>query len=138
MNNKKINIDDYTKHLIQKGDVLQPNMDFTKNVMGKILKNPEVKVNFVSKEDQQWNIWLIISMLSIVVGYLVFFFIKHGFNFSQEAQSFENISFVKGIIEFFTQLWMELSISPYILISIIGVIILLVLDKTIVKYIYTI
>jgi hypothetical protein len=138
MNNQKLNIDEYTKQLIQKGDVLQPRADFTKNVMGKILRDPEVKVSFVTKDDKQWNIWLIISMVGVFIGYLGFFLAKNGFSFNKGVQSIENISFIRGISVFFSQLWSELSISPYILLAIVGVIILVILDKTIVRYLYTI
>ena len=37
-----------------------------------------------------------------------------------------------------TNLFQELSLSPYILIALLGVVILVVMDKTIVRYLYSI
>jgi len=134
MNNKKLNIDNYTRELVKKGGLEQPNVDFTKNVMSRILKDPSVKLNFVSKDDKQSNIWLFMAIGIMILGYSIYYFVENGFNFS----SVETPGFFKVFIGFFSNLFNELSLSPYILIAIIGVIILVVLDKTIVKYLYSI
>ncbi len=134
MNDNKLNIDNYTRELVKKGGLEHPDANFTKNVMSRILKDPSVKLNFVSKDDKQSNIWLFISIGAMIIGYSLFYFIKNGFNFS----SVETPGFLKVFMGFFSNLFNELSLSPYILLAVIGVIVLVVLDKTIVRYLYSI
>jgi hypothetical protein len=138
MNDNKLNIDSYTHELVKKGGVEQPDANFTKNVMSRILKDPSVKLNFVSKDDKQSNIWLFISIGAMIIGYSIFYFIKNGFGFVSDAGSIEIPSFFNVFADFFSNLFNELSFSPYILLAVIGVIVLVVLDKTIVRYLYSI
>jgi len=138
MNSNKLNIDSYTRELVKKGGVEQPSDNFTKNVMSQILKNPSVKLNFVSKDDKQSNIWLFISIGAMIIGYSLFYFIKNGFSFTSISETVETPIYFKVLADFFSNLFNELSLSPYILLAVIGVIVLVILDKTIVRYLYSI
>jgi hypothetical protein len=138
MNNNKLNIDNYTRELVQKNGLEQPSANFTRNVMSQILKDPSVKLNFVSREDKQSNIWLFIAIGAMILGYSVYYFIKNGFSFTSLNETVETPIYLKVIADFFSNLFNELSLSPYILLAVIGVIILVVLDKTIVRYLYSI
>ena len=138
MNSSKFDIDGYTKKLVNKGDVKQPGSDFTKNVMSQILKDPSLKISFITKDDKRSNIWLFISIGVMIIGYIIFFFIKNGFSFSQSADTFQTPSYLSVFAEFFSKLWNELSLSPYILLALIGVVVLVIMDRTIVKYLYSI
>ncbi len=138
MNNNKLNIDDYTRELVKKGGVEQPDANFTKNVMSQILKDPSVKLNFVSKDDKQSNIWLIIAVGVMILGYSVYYFVANGFNFTSLTGSIETPAYFKVLTDFFSKLFNELSLSPYILLAVVGVVVLVVLDKTIVRYLYSI
>jgi hypothetical protein len=138
MNNKKLNTDEFTKELISKGGIQQPNSNFTINVMSQILKDPALKVNFISKDDKNSNIWLVIVISIMIVGFSTFYFIKNGLNFSNISEGFQTPSYFQAFADFFSQFWNEISLSPYILIALIGVVILVVIDKTIVKYLYSI
>ena len=40
--------------------------------------------------------------------------------------------------DFFIRLWSEFSFSPYILIAFLGILLLILFDKIIIKYLYTI
>ena len=136
MNNHKLNIDDYTKELISKSEAEQPGGDFTKNVMSQILKDPSVQVSFITKDDRNSNLWLIISI--VIMFAFVFYFIKNGFSFNNIGESLKTPSVFTFFANFIAKFWNELSLSPYILIALIGVIFLVVIDRTIVKYIYSI
>jgi len=138
MNNNKLNIDNYTRELVKKSGIEQPNANFTRNVMSQILKDPAVKLNFVSKEDKQSNMWLFIAIGAMILGYSVFYFVENGFSFSSLTGSIEKPGYFKVLAHFFSNLFNELSLSPYILLAVIGVIVLVVLDKTIVRYLYSI
>ncbi|MCK5028640.1 MAG: hypothetical protein KAR57_03335 [Bacteroidales bacterium] len=138
MNSNKLNIDSYTRELVKKGGIEQPGDNFTKNVMSQILKDPSVKLNFVSKDDKQSNIWLFIAIGVMILGYSVFYYVENGFNFTSLADSIETPGYFKVLANFFSNLFNELSLSPYILLAVIGIIVLVVLDKTIVRYLYSI
>ena len=105
MNSSKFDIDGYTKKLVNKGDVKQPGSGFTKNVMSRILKDPSLKVNFITKDDKQSNIWLFISIGVMIIGYIIFFFIKNGFSFGQSAENFQTPGYVSAFTEFFSKFW---------------------------------
>lgn len=137
MNNNKLNIDKYTKELVGKAEVQQPGSDFTKNVMKQLLKDPEVKVSFITADDKKSNFWLIISMIIMVTGFFIFYYIKYGLNFTKVTEEFKSSGYLKAFSDFFSELWTELTISPYILIALVGVIFLVIIDKTIVKYLYS-
>lgn len=137
MNNKKLNTDKYTQDLISKGGIQQPASDFTKDVMSKILKDPEVHVSFVTSDDRKSNIWLIISMAIMVVGFFVFYYFYYGLNVDKVTSGLKTTVNTSAFADFFSKLWTELTISPYILIALAGVVLLVVIDKTIVKYLYS-
>ncbi|MFC2151785.1 hypothetical protein ACFLSE_04585 [Bacteroidota bacterium] len=138
MNNNKLNSDEFTKKLISKSEIQQPTDGFTKNVMNRILMDPAVKISFISKDDKQSNIGLVISIGVMILGFLIFYFIKYGLDFSQISDGFHEPAYLKALTNFFSSLWNELSFSPYILIALIGVIFLVFIDKTVVKYLYSI
>ena len=138
MSNNKFNIDTYTSKLVNKGGLEQPDANFTEKVMNKILKDPSVNINFITKDDKQSNIWLFISVSVMIVGYLFFYFIKNGFNLSESVGSVQTPGYLKVLTDFFENLFAELSLSPYILLALIGVVILVIMDKTIVRYLYSI
>ena len=138
MNNNKLNTDNYTRKLVNMGGLEQPGSDFTRNVMSQILKDPSVKVSFITKDDKQSNIWLFIAIGAMSIGYSIFYFIKNGFSFTSDAGSFVAPGYFKVFVDFFSNLFTELSLSPYIFIALIGVVVLVVLDKTIVRYLYSI
>lgn len=137
MNNNKLNIDKYTQDLVSKGGVQEPDSGFTKNVMSKILKDPEVNVSFVTLDDKKSNMWLIISMVIMVVGFIIFYHFYYGFNVDQVATGIKSSVTTNAFVGFFAKLWAELTISPYILIALAGVVLLVIIDKTIVKYLYS-
>ncbi len=138
MNNNTLDMDEFTKELIRKSEVMEPGKGFTKNVMSQILKNPAVKVKFVTNDDKKSNIWLFISLGAMLVGLFLFYFIKYGFSFRDAAEGFQTPTYLKAFTELFSKFWNELSLSPYILIALVGVIFLVLIDKTIVKYLYSI
>lgn len=138
MKNKKIDIEKITRELIQKGEVQQPGADFTKNLMGRILKNPNVTVQFIKQEKDKNFIWVLLSLALVFIGYIAFFVYKNGLNSIAQAEKIHAISYLKSVFDFFTKLWSEFSFSPYILIAFLGIIILILFDKFIVKYLYSI
>lgn len=138
MNNNKLDIDSYTRKLINNSGLATPKINFTERVMGDILKNPEVNINFITKDDKQSNLWLFISIGIMMIGYFIFYFINNGFNILQSTTSAQISTYLKVFIDFFKDLFAELSLSPYIFFALIGVVILVILDKTIVKYLYSI
>lgn len=137
MNNNKLNIDKYTKDLVSKAEIQQPATDFTKNVMNQLLKDPEVKVSFITKDDKKSNIWLIISMVILVLGFGIYYFLEYGMNLVKITEGFKSSTYLKALLGFFSELWLELTVSPYILVALIGVVFLVIIDKTIVKYFYS-
>ena len=138
MKNKKIDIEKITRELIQKGEVQQPGADFTKNLMGRILKNPNVTVQFIKQEKDKNFIWVLFSLALVFIGYIAFFVYKNGLNSIAQAEKIHAISYLKSVFDFFIKLWSEFSFSPYILIAFLGIIILILFDKFIVKYLYSI
>ncbi|MBU8891261.1 MAG: hypothetical protein KOO66_00670 [Bacteroidales bacterium] len=138
MNNNKLNSDTYTRKLVNMGGLEQPGSDFTKNVMSQILKDPSVKVSFITNDDKKSNIWLFIAIGAMTIGYSIFYYIKNGFSFTSDTGAIETPGYFKVFSQFFSGLFNELSLSPYILIALIGVVVLVVLDKTIVRYLYSI
>lgn len=138
MNNNRLDIDAYTRKLVKLGGEENPTPNFTKNVMGQILKDPAVNVSFITKDDKKSNWWLFISVGVMILGYVIFYFIKNGFSFNIESGSVESPGYIKAFVDFFSNLFAELSLSPFILLALVGVLLLVLLDKTIVKYLYSI
>lgn len=138
MNNKKLNTDKFTKEIISKGGIQEPDSNFTKNVMSQILKDPAIKINFITNDDKNSSIWLVIAMSIMFIGLSAFFFIKNGFSFTNVSQGLQSSSYLHAFTDLFSKFRDELSLSPYILIALIGVLFLVIIDKTIVKYLYSI
>ena len=137
MSNNKLNIDAYTKALVKKSGVDEPSESFTSNVMGQILKDPSVQISFLKKEDGSSKVWLFLAIAIMFIGYGVFYYLKNGYNTVSQITSIETPRFFKPFMELFVNLFQELSLSPYILISLLGVVVLIVMDKTIVRYFYS-
>jgi len=137
MNNDKLNIDTCTHKLVKMSGERETSTDFTKNVMSQILKNPSINVNFVSNDDKRSNFWLFIAIGIMVVGYSVYFFVKNQINIDSGIGSIDKPEYLKFFTNFFSNLFSELSLSPYILIALLGVVVLVVMDKTIVRYLYS-
>ena len=138
MNNKKINIDDFTREMIKKSEIQQPGQNFTKNVMAKILKDPAVKVSFVTSDDKNGNLGLFMSLSVLFIGLLIFYFVTNGFNFSSISDKITSSTVLNFFVDVFSKFWNEISLSPYILIALVGVIFLVIIDKTVVRYLYSI
>lgn len=139
MNKENINIDKYIEQLIQKGEKVDPSAGFTQNVMAQILKDPAVKFNFsVIKDDKESKIWLFISIVAMFVGYFLFFFFKNGFNFERSIDSISSALYFQSLSDLFSQIYYELSFSPYVFIGLAGVLLLVLIDKTLVKLFHSI
>lgn len=138
MNNKKLNTDEFTKELISKGGIHEPDLDFTKNVMSRILKDPAIKISFITNDDKNSSIWLVLAMCIMFIGFSAFYFIKNDFSFTNVSQGLKSSSYLHAFTDLFSKFWNELSLSPYILIALVGVLFLVIIDKTIVKYLYSI
>lgn len=139
MNKKNINIDKYTERLIKKGEKVDPSAGFTQNVMAQIVKDPAVKLNFsVAKDDKESKIWLFISIATMFVGYFLFFFFKNGFNLERSVDSLSSALYFQSLSDLFSQIYYELSFSPYVFIGLAGVLLLVLIDKTLVKLFHSI
>jgi len=138
MKNINVDIEKITRELIQKVEVQQPGADFTKNLMATILKNPNITVQFVKEERDKNFIWVLLSILLMFIGYIGYFIYKNGLNTIADAKEIPAFSNLKYGYDFFIRLWSELSFSPYILIAFLGILLLILFDKIIIKYLYTI
>jgi len=138
MNNKKLNIDDYTENLVKRSGIQKPSSDFTKSVMCKILRDPAVNVRFVTYDERKSNLWLMFAIVIMLVGTFGMYLIKYGANSEKFSEVFKSVTFIEVLSDFISGLWAELTISPYILLGLLGVIILVIIDKAIVRYIYSI
>lgn len=138
MNNNKLDIDTYTHKLVKMSPEGEPSVDFTKNVMSQILKDPSVKLSFISKDDKRSNFWLFIAVAIMAVGYSVYYYVRNGFNLDTSTNVIDKPEHFKIFTDFFSNLFNELSFSPYIFVALLGVVFLVVMDKTIVKYLYSI
>ncbi|MFP4025799.1 MAG: hypothetical protein ACLFVR_14845 [Thiohalospira sp.] len=134
MSKRELNIDKSTRQLIKKAGKIEPSADFTKNVMAQIIKDPAVQFHFsYTKDEKESKIWLFLSIIAMFIGFFLFFFIKNGFNFEK---SFENLSttlYIHTFTDLFSQIYYELSFSPYVFIGLAGVLALVLIDKTIVR-----
>ncbi|MBI9053940.1 MAG: hypothetical protein JEY96_09000 [Bacteroidales bacterium] len=138
MNNNKLDIDTYMHKLVKMSQIGEPSVDFTKNVMSQILKDPSVKLSFISKDDKRSNFWLFIAVAIMAVGYSVYYYVRNGFNLDTSTNVIGEPERFKIFTDFFSNLFNELSFSPYIFVALLGVVFLVVMDKTIVKYLYSI
>lgn len=134
MSKKEFNIDKSTRHLIQKGGKVEPSADFTKNVMAQIIKDPAVQFNFsFTKDEKESKVWLFLSIAAMFIGFFLFFFVKNGFNLEK---SFDNLSaafYIQAFTDIFSQIYYELSFSPYVFTGFAGVLVLVLIDKIIVR-----
>ncbi|MEE4197110.1 MAG: hypothetical protein V2I54_05660 [Bacteroidales bacterium] len=138
MSKKETNIEQYTRQLIQKAGQEQPSVDFTKKVMQKVLMEPSVNYSAsFSLDDKKSKIWLFLSIASMFVGYIFFFFFKNDFNLDKSLESFSSPHYFNLILDFFKQVYFELSFSPYVLLGLAGVIVLIVIDQSIVKFLHS-
>ncbi len=134
MNNNKLNIDNYTRKLVTKTEVEQPSANFSENVMSKIRKSPSYNHNLITKDDKRNNILLSISLIVMILGYFSFAFINTGFGLFQSL-SFEQY---RDSLQKFTKIFISLNISPYILLSLIGVLFMAIIDKLIGRKLFSV
>ncbi|HKL08434.1 MAG TPA: hypothetical protein VJ896_06655 [Bacteroidales bacterium] len=138
MSKKELNIDKSTRQLIQKSGKEEPSADFTKNVMAQIIKDPEVQFNFsFTKDEKESKIWLLLSVGAIFVGYIFFFLFRNDFNLAKSFEHSLSAKYLKILVDFIEQIYYELSLSPYVLIGLAGVIVLILIDKSVVKFLHS-
>ncbi len=138
MKNNKVDIEKITRELIRKDAIQQPGPDFTKNLMAKILKDPSVQVSYIKQDENKNNILLILLVIVMFIAYVGYYFYKNGLTRITETEAVPGMAYLQTASEFVSRLWSEISLSPYILLSFIGIVVLVLLDKYIVKYLYTI
>ncbi|MGE0089197.1 MAG: hypothetical protein AB7S50_06945 [Bacteroidales bacterium] len=138
MKDNKVDIEKITGELIRKDAIQQPGADFTKNLMAKILKDPSVQVSYIKQDENKNNILLILLVLVMFIAYLGYYFYKNGLTKITETGAVPGMTYLQTASDFISRLWSEISLSPYILLSFIGIVVLILLDKYIVKYLYTI
>ena len=138
MKDNKVDIEKITRELIRKDGVQQPGADFTKNLMAKILKDPNVQVSYFKKDENKNNILLFLLAAVLLLAYIGYYIYKNGISKFTDADSMPGITYLQAASEFISKLWSEISLSPYIILSFIGIIVLVLLDKYIVKYLYSI
>jgi len=138
MKDNKVDIEKITRELIRKEEVQQPGADFTKNLMAKILKDPNVQVSYFKKDENKNNILLFLLAAVLLLAYIGYYIYKNGISRFNDADSIPGITYLQAASEFVSKLWSEISLSPYIILSFIGIIVLVLLDKYIVKYLYSI
>jgi hypothetical protein len=138
MKDNKVDIEKITRELIRKDAIQQPGPDFTKNLMAKILKDPSVQVSYIKQDENKNNILLFLLVAVLFLSYLGYYFYKNGLSKFTGTDSLPGMSFLQTTSEFVSKLWSEISLSPYILLSFIGIVVLVLLDKYIVKYLYSI
>jgi len=138
MRKRQLNNDNYIRELIKKNGKEKPSVDFTKNVMAQILKDPAVQFNFsYTKDEKESKAWLFLSVIAMFIGYIFFVLFKNDFNLTKGLEHSFSTKYLKVFFDFFAQLYNELSLSPYVLIGLAGVIVLILIDKTIVRYLHS-
>lgn len=138
MKDKKIDIEKITRELIQKEGIQQPGADFTKSLMAKILKDPSVQVRYIKEDESRNNILLILLVAVLFIAYIGYVIYEKGLDRLTNVEKIPGMTYLHTASEFFTKLWSEISLSPYIILSFVGIILLLIFDKYIVKYLYSI
>jgi len=138
MKDKKVDIEKITRELIQKEGIQQPGADFTKSLMAKILKDPNVQVSYIKKDEGKNSILLFLLVGVLFLAYIGYYIYKNGINKLTETENIPGMTYLHTGSEFIAKLWSEISLSPYILLSFIGIILLVLFDKYIVKYLYSI
>ena len=137
MKTNKVDIEKITRELIRQNEVKQPGADFTKNLMGKILKDPNIQISFIKKDDDKNSIWVILTLVFMFLSYVGFYIYKYGLNSITQTDNLPGISYFKAAADFATKLWSEITFSPIILLSFIGIILLVLFDRYIIKYLYS-
>jgi hypothetical protein len=138
MKDKKIDIEKITRELIQKEGIQQPGADFTKSLMAKILKDPSIQVSYIKKDEDKNSILLFLLIGVLFLAFIGYYIYKNGINKLNETDNIPGMTYLQTASDFISKLWSEISLSPYILLSFIGIIVLVLLDKYIVKYLYSI
>ena len=138
MKNKKVDIEKITRELIHKEGIQQPGDDFTKSLMAKILKDPNVQISYVKKDDDKNMIFLFLLSGVLFLAYFGYYIYKNGLKAMVNTDNLPGISYLHTTSEFISKLWSEITFSPYILLSFAGIILLVLFDKYIVKYLYSI
>jgi len=121
MNNSKLDSDNYTRELVNRVELGQASANFSENVMSEILKSSVHSIDKVTESDKRNNMLLFISLAVMILGYLSFVFINNGFSLSKSISSVQ--------YQYYLKLITELNINPYILLSLVGVILIVVIDK---------
>ncbi|HSH53302.1 MAG TPA: hypothetical protein VK982_16365 [Bacteroidales bacterium] len=138
MNEKELNIDKSIRQLIQKSGKDEPSAGFTKNVMAQIMKDPSLEFNFsFTKDEKESKIWLFLSVAAMFVGYMFFILLKNDFNLVKSFEHSFSAKYLKIFFDFFAQIYEELSFSPYVLLGLAGVIVLIIIDKSVVKFLHS-
>ena len=137
MKNKKVDIEKITHELIQKEGIQQPGKDFTKSLMAKILKDPNVQVSYIKKDEDKNNILLFLLIGVLFVAYIAYYIYKNGLSNLTDTKNIPGITYLHTTSDFFSKIWSEISMSPYIILSFVGIILLVVFDKYIIKYLYS-
>ena len=138
MKDNKVDIEKITSELIRKDAIQQPGPDFTKNLMAKILKDPSVHLSYIKQDENKNNILLILLVVVMFIAYVGYYFYKNGLTRITETGAMPGMTYLQTASDFLTKLWTEISFSPYIILSFIGIVALVLLDKYIVKYLYSI
>ncbi|MGC9375929.1 MAG: hypothetical protein ACP5DQ_12935 [Bacteroidales bacterium] len=138
MSKEEKNIDRFTREIIQKNGKENPSDRFTNNVMAQIMKEPSLEFNFSFTKDEKENkTWLFLSVAAMFIGYLFFGLLKNDFNLVKSFEHSFSVKYLNVFFDFFAQIYYELSLSPYVLLGLAGVILLIIIDKSVVKFLHS-
>jgi len=138
MSKEEKNIDRYSRDIIQKNGKENPSDRFTKNVMAQIMKEPLLEFNFsFTKDEKESKTWLFLSVAAMFIGYLFFVLLKNDFNLVKSFEHSFSVKYLNVFFDFFAQIYHELSLSPYVLLGLAGVIVLIIIDKSVVKFFHS-
>ncbi len=138
MSKKELKNDKSTRQLIQKSGKEEPSAGFTKNVMAQIIKDPAVQFSFsFTKDEKESKTWLLLSVAAMFVGYIFFFLFRNDFNLAKSFEHSLSAKYLKIFVDFIAQIYYELSLSPYVFIGLAGVIVLILIDKSVVKFLHS-
>ena len=133
MKDKKVDIEKITRELIQKEGIQQPGADFTKSLMAKILKDPKIQISYIKKDDDKNSILIFLLIGVLFIAYIGYYIYKNGFGKLSETNNIPGMTYLHTASDFLSKFWSEISLSPYILLSLLGIILLLLFDKYIIK-----
>lgn len=138
MSKEEKNIDRNTRDLIQKNGKEKPSDSFTKNVMAQIMKGPSLEFNFsFTKDEKECKTCLFLSVAAMFIGYMFFVLLKNDFNLVKSFEHSFSAKYLNIFFDFFAQIYYELSLSPYVLLGLAGVIVLIIIDKSVVKFLHS-